>query len=116
MNSTVMFKPVQHYPTADIEDLFEVQSELCHIEAKWRSLGLALRLHPGTLDTIETDCCSAAQSCLRQVVTLWLKREYDTKRFGAPSWQQLVTAVAHPAGGSNPALAETIALSHNGKY
>ncbi|CAI8007272.1 hypothetical protein GBAR_LOCUS5125 [Geodia barretti] len=95
-----------------INDLFEVHSELCNVAAEWKGLGLALRLHPGTLDTIEADCRDV-QSRLREVLTQWLKKAYDTRRFGAPSWQLLVAAVAHPAGGNNPALALTIAHNHN---
>ena len=101
--------------SADISDLFEVHSELCNVAARWKGLGLALRLHPGTLDNIETDCRDV-QSCLREVLTQWLKRAYNTNRFGAPSWQLLVAAVDHPAGGNHPALAQTIALSHNGRF
>ena len=82
---------------------------------EWKGLGLALRLHPGTLDTIEADCRDV-QSRLREVLTQWLKKDYDTRRFGAPSWQLLVAAVAHPAGGNNPALAHTIAHNHNGRF
>ena len=101
--------------SADISDLFEVHSELYNVAARWKGLGLALRLHPGSLDNIETDCRDV-QSCLREVLTQWLKRAYNTNRFGAPSWQLLVTAVDHPAGGNHPALAQTIALSHNGRF
>ena len=99
----------------DIKHLFEVHSELCNVAAEWKGLGLALRLHPGTLDTIEADCRDV-QSRLREVLTQWLKKAYDTRRFGAPSWQLLVAAVAHPAGGNNPALAHTIAHNHNGRF
>ena len=34
------------------------------------------------------------------------------KRFGEPTWQALVDAVAHPAGGANMALARDMARRH----
>ena len=99
----------------DINDLFEVHSELCNVAAKWKGLGLALGLHPGTLDTVKANCHDV-EDCLREVLTLWLNKVDNTRRFGAPSWQLLVAAVAHPAGGNNPALALTIAHNHNGTF
>ena len=79
----------------------------------WRGVGRALRLHPDLLNRIEADY-SDVKSRLERVVTEWLKKSYDTNRFGQPSWQLLVAAVAHPAGGNNRALAEQIAGRHNG--
>ncbi|CAI8046505.1 hypothetical protein GBAR_LOCUS25733 [Geodia barretti] len=98
--------------TLDINDLFEVHSELCNVAAKWKGLGLAFGLHPGTLDTVKANCHDV-EDCLREVLTQWLNKVDNTRRFGAPSWQLLVAAVAHPAGGNNPALALTIAHNHN---
>ena len=77
-------------------------------------MGLALRLYPDTLNEIEADCRDV-KSCLQEVLAKWLKKAYDTTRFGPPSWELLVAAVAHPAGGNNRALAEQIANKHNGK-
>ena len=39
-------------------------------------------------------------------------RNYNVERFGEPTWQQLVEAVGHPAGGANMALARNIATKH----
>ena len=80
----------------------------------WRGVGKALRLHPDLLKRIEADN-SDVRSRLEEVLTEWLQKAYDTTRFGQPSWQVLVEAVAHPAGGNNRALAEHIAGRHNGK-
>ncbi|CAI8033897.1 hypothetical protein GBAR_LOCUS19112 [Geodia barretti] len=96
----------------DINDLFEVHSELCNVAAKWKGLGLALGLHHCTICTVMENCHDA-EDCLREVLSLWLNKVDDTRRFGAPSWQLLVAAVAHRAGGNNPALADTIAHKHN---
>ena len=73
-----------------------------------------LRLHPDLLNRIEASTTDV-ERCLEKVLSEWLKREYDTIRFGLPSWQLLVAAVAHPAGGKDHALAGQIAGRHNGK-
>lgn len=52
---------------------------------------------------------------LEDVLAEWLQKAYNTTRFGDPSWELLVAAVAHPAGGSDRALAERIAGKYNGK-
>ena len=70
-------------------------------------MGLALRLDPNQLDVIEKQN-SDLEDSLTKVLTLWLNKNYNTKRFGEPSWELLAKAVAHRAGGSNPALAEEI--------
>ena len=80
----------------------------------WRGVGRALRLHPDLLNRIEANTTDV-ESRLERVLSEWLKREYDTTRFGLPSWQLLVAAVAHPAGGKDHALAGQIARRHNGK-
>ena len=46
------------------------------------------------------------------MVTEWLKKNYNVKRFGEPTWQKLVEAVGHPAGGANMATARDIARRH----
>lgn len=50
--------------------------------------------------------------CLREVVTKWLEKAYNTCRYGLPTWRTLVKAVSDPAGGDNPDLAERISEKH----
>ena len=100
--------------SADINDLFDVHYELLNVSHNWRGVGGALRLHPDLLNRIGADHFDV-KSRLNGVLTEWLKKAYDTSRFGQPSWEVLVVAVAHPAGGNDCALAEAIARRHNGK-
>ena len=104
---------VSVYFIADIDDLFEVQCELLDVAHRWKALGKALRLRPNLLNRIEADCPDV-NSRLVKVLTEWLQQAYNTDRFGLPSWKLLVSAVAHPAGGNNHALARRIAEKHNG--
>ena len=101
-------------PFTDISDLFDVHYELMNVAHNWRGVGKALRLHPDLLKRIEEDSPDSMRR-LEEALTEWLKKSYDTDRFGPPSWKLLVSAVAHPAGGNDRALAEQIAKNHNGK-
>ena len=98
---------------ADIDDFFDVKRELVGVAHNWKGIGEALRLTPSVLDIIEFDGKNA-ESRMNKVLTEWLKKAYNTTRFGLPSWKLLVAAVAHPAGGNNHALAEEIAQKYNG--
>jgi hypothetical protein len=112
MNTSVPSDEQPPAHTLDINDLFDVHYELLNVAHNWRGVGRALRLHPDLLNRIGADH-SDVTSRLEGVLTEWLKREYDTTRFGLPSWERLVAAVAHPAGGNDHALAEEIATRHN---
>ena len=101
-------------PTAhsDLDDLFDVQKELIQVSAKWRSIGIALRLKPNILDAIETRYSGDPPACLTSTLTEWLNKNYNVKRFGEPTWQAMVKAVGDPAGGANMALARDMARRH----
>ena len=88
-----------------------MQSELIPVATKWRNIGLALQLKPDILENIDTHSGNP-HACLLSMVTEWLKRNNDVKKFGEPTWQRLVEAVDHPAGGANTVLAREIAGRH----
>ena len=102
------------YSHIDIDDLFTVNSELLPVAHEWENIGLALRLQPHVLSAIESNRTDV-EGRLRNVLTKWLNKTYNSARFGDPTWQLLVAAVAHPAGGNNPALAQHITRTYNGK-
>ena len=89
------------------DDLFDVNNELMPVAARWKNLGIALRLDSAQLDRIEADNRKVEDS-LTEVLKLWLKKSYNTMKFGEPSWHLLAKAVGHPCGGNNPALAEIL--------
>lgn len=60
------------------------------------------------LDTIEKDNKGNAECCLCSVLKKWLKKNYNVKRFGEPTWSMLVEAVKAGNGGADAALAEKI--------
>lgn len=98
--------------TSDLDDHFDVRSELLPVTANWMEIGIALRLNPDHLRAIEAECRGDPTACLNSVVAKWLKGDYNVERFGRATWRQLVEALGHPAGGANKALARTIAEKH----
>jgi len=98
---------------SDLNDnIYDVKNELIPVAARWTDLGVALRLKYDTLDNIETRCSNDPHRCLELMVKEWLKRNYNVRKFGEPTWQKLVEAVNSPAGGANTVLARDIAGRH----
>ena len=93
-------------------DLFDIYSELLPVANKWKNIGLALRLTSDSLNSIGTN--ENVTDHLLEVLDQWLRKAYNVKLFGDPSWKLLVKAVSHPAGGNDRALAEKIAQNHQG--
>ena len=79
--------------TSDLDDLFDVTKELKPVFAKWKNIGIALRLNHDILDGIQVGNCNNPQACLTLMLTEWLKGNYNVKRFGEPNWRWLVDAV-----------------------
>ena len=98
--------------TSDLDDHFDVLSELLPLTVKWKDIGIALRLNPDLLMDIEADRSDDPTACLASMITNWLKGNYNVGRFGRPTWRQMVEAVEHPAGGANKMLARRIAKKH----
>ena len=85
---------------------------LLPVADKWKNIGLALRLTPDSLNTIGAK--ENVTDRLLDVLYQWLKKTYNVKLFGEPSWKLIVKAVSDPAGGNDHALAEKIAQKHQG--
>ena len=92
-----------------------VKKVLEPVTVRWKHVGLALRLDPAQLDAVEEKNYRKLDDCLTEMLNLWLSKQYDTEKFGEPSWSLLAGAVAHPAGGNNTALATEIVKVHIGK-
>ena len=60
--------------------------------ADWRNLGLNLGLLGTKLELIEGDHRSISER-LTTVLSEWLKMNYDTTKFGLPTWGRLASAV-----------------------
>ena len=99
--------------TLDLENhIYDVQRELTPVAANWKSIGIALRLKPESLNNIDIRHSGDPRACLSWMVMEWLMRNYNVEKFGEPNWQRLVEAVGEPAGGANMAVARRVARRH----
>jgi len=89
-----------------------VLHELTPLATRWKSIGIALGLKPDLLEEIQAGNSGDPLACLSWMVMTWLRRNYNVKRFGEPTWQSLAEAVGHPEGGANTAVARSIAARH----
>ena len=58
------------------------------VSDKWEDIGILLGIEPGRLNAIKTAENHTAQSCLREMLKIWLKRV-----FPPPSWTAIAEAV-----------------------
>ena len=101
-----------HFFYADL-NLFDVLSALEPVSFRWKGIGLALGVNPDELNVIEVEKMKLVDR-LTEVVSLWLRKEYDVKKFEEPSWHALGKAVANRAGGNDTALGEEIINKYTG--
>ena len=86
-------------------------AELKNVLARHREIGSRLHLKNDKLNVIGRENPGAAQA-MQAVIVEWLNKNYNTARFGPPTWKALVAAVANTLGGNNKAEAERIASKH----
>ena len=94
------------------EDTFDVISALTPLASKWRPVEIGLGLNSSRIDNIKALCRGKPKENIREVVSDFLKKRYNTEKFGEPSWQSVVRVVAHPAAGDDRELAAKIARDH----
>ena len=97
------------------DNLVDVIEEVMDVAARWRSVGLALRLRVAELDTISSKNHTDPTECLKDMLLAWVQQHYNINEFGPPSWRLLCQAIFKQAGGNNPALARKIAEHHHGR-
>ena len=93
----------------DFADIVEAVESLA---ADWDKLAIKLHVKNDNIKVIRKDNPGDSQGCLHDALALWLKENYNTERFGHPSWRTLVEAVVK----MDNALACKIANEHRGIY
>ena len=94
------------------DDLSAVLKALLEVLSEWKLIGIGFGLKSSKLKQIEEAQRGNLKKCLVDVIMDWLNRNYDSDRFGEPSWRKMVEVVADPAAGDNVVLAKAIADSH----
>ncbi len=85
---------------------------LTDVHCRYYEIGT--QLHLKGLDSIRNRSTSDTIA-MTSVIDEWLNGNYNTTRFGIPTWKMLVEVVAHPNGGNKTFLAERIASEHRDK-
>ena len=67
--------------------------ECCSLSAKWRELSGYLGLSPSDIDAIDCDNAKVSDRW-NKALSRWIKQNYNTERFGEPSWRTLLKAIA----------------------
>ena len=109
--SVVSYKPHPLDPGED--DCEDVVEEVLDVAARWKFLGVALRIRPACLDTISSKNHTDPNGSLRDILHAWLRQTNDTMTYGQPSWRMVCQAIHKRVGGNNPALARRIATKHS---
>ena len=87
-------------------------NQVIAIRAKWEFVGIQLGIEDDTIEAIKLKNGGDPARCLKDVLSTWLKENYDTQRHKHPSWRRLCKVTASPAGGGNQSLAGDIAGRH----
>ena len=85
--------------------MFEVTQKLSVVASKWWHIGLALRLSPSQLESVQSNDILI---CLTKILKFWLNRNYNVAKYGEPTWEMLREAVRNPVGGNSEACASKI--------
>ena len=67
--------------------------ECSSLSAKWRQLSGYLGLPKKNIDIINDNHPKDSSTCLCEALSQWIKQNYNTERFGSPSWRSLLKAV-----------------------
>ena len=81
------------------------------LSADWKLLSGYLGLSNSVIETIQHDNPKKPSDCWNKALSHWIKQNYNTERFGLPSWRTLLKAIALV----NCSLFNTLAPQHQGK-
>lgn len=105
-NEIVVFIYPVHVLVAD-DDAHDVYREVLDLAGKWGDMSSSLGLKTSDEEIIAIKYPQNPKRCLREVITKWLQKAYNTCKFGPPTWRTLVKAVLDPAGEiTQPSLKE----------
>jgi hypothetical protein len=71
-----------------------VFDECSPLASKWHQLSAYLGLKASIIDRIRSDFPNDSLVCWSEALKEWIRMNYDTQRFGKPSWKTLLKAIA----------------------
>ena len=97
---------------AEESDLIAVKRAVSSIGGRLNTFAIQLGLSPHTVEVVEKEYTTFIER-LQNILLQWLRRNYNTKLHGLPTWKLLCTAVASETGGKDKRLASEIANQHS---
>ena len=79
---------------AEEDDWNIVIDECSSLAAKWEQLSGFLGLKISLIRTIKQNHPGDNIGCWNEALEYWIQQDYNTGKFGLPSWKSLLTAVA----------------------
>ena len=81
------------------------------LSAKWEQLSSCLGLSYRLIACIKANHPSDSYGCWSDALNQWISQNYNTARFGLPSWRSLVKAIAEV----DQLKAKEVAKAHQGE-
>ncbi len=100
---------IRYYSSAE-DDHCSVYLAISSLAGQWRQCGLLLGLKYSKLDEIQENHPRDVEICLMRSLCEWLRRNFNYKEHGRPTWRRLIGTVNE----INSALAEELAIQHTG--
>ena len=95
--------------TDDEADANHVFMAIKNKAAVYNHIGRYFGLAPSTIESIKENHPGDNAGALQDVINTWIRQDYNTERFGLPSWRKVVEAISNQ--GDN-LQAKKIAKSH----
>ena len=86
--------------------------ECSSLAAKWEQLSGYLGLSKGTIESIKGNHPCDNSGSWNEALNQWIRKNYNTEKFGVPSWRTLLKAVAVV----DKLLFEELANNHQGIF
>ena len=96
------------YLYVELEDWSAVMKECGSLAAIWRELSIYLGLSHDVIDNIKGS--GDNYHCWSEALRQWIGRNYNTKKFGVPSWRSFLRVVAK----ADRLLFKNLARQHQG--
>ena len=77
---------------------------------RWQNLCILLGISQSKIDAINITCLGRPCDCLSRGVNEWLQRNYNTDKYGLPSWRTLIEYIDD----IDCALARDLVKKHEG--
>ena len=96
------------YTFAEVEDWNDVIIACSSLAGKWQQLTGFLGLSFQQIREIKKNNCNDSADSWNEALMMWISQEYNTRKYGLPSWQSLLRTINRV----DQALCEKLAREH----